>query len=277
MRELRRKFFHLLWTLVLIYVPLYIISALKSARPSAQELVATPAPDLYPASEPLPPHTTGPLSGEMRILTRNLPYTAKVPDTLNKPTYRLRGNSARMHMIGERPVTLMEYGRDLNAYFANGFFKGFVPFPVESQWLAMHHVSKRLQYVLDSEQFGGYQEIWLTSEEAYENMRGDCEDHAILLADWLSALGYDARVAFGSFKNEGHAWVVLFDGGKTYLLEATSKYVKRSFPLAAALPQYHPEGMFNRDFIWYNYGSKLTTDYGGRNWVKTARFLPYGR
>lgn len=281
MKILRRKFINVLWALVLLYVPLYIISAFKSARPdSGEELVVPRTPTTQPVPKPKPtarPRDTGPIPGEMRILSPKLAYTAKIPDAINMPSYRLRGNTSRMHIINKRPVTLMEYGRDLNAYFANGFFKGYVPFSVDSQWLALHYISKRLKYTLDSVQFAGYQEIWLTSEESYDSMRGDCEDHAILLADWLVGLGYDARVAFGTYKNEGHAWVVLFDKGKTYLLEATSKYVRRHLPLAATLPQYHPRGMFNHRYIWYNYGPQLTTDYNSSNWVKTACFLPSSR
>ena len=55
--------------------------------------------------------------------------------------------------------------------------------------------------------------------------------------------------------------MVLHDGGRTYLLEATNKRPGQALPLASRLPEYQPEAMFNRDTYWVNAGSVLTTDY----------------
>jgi len=40
------------------------------------------------------------------------------------------------------------------------------------------------------------------------------------------------------------------------------------------LPEYHPQMMFNRDDLWVNTGSELTTSYSGEQWKKTLHFSP---
>ena len=72
-------------------------------------------------------------------------------------------------------------------------------------------------------------EIWQNSRQAYLHTRGDCEDHAIILADWLIALGHDARVVLGNHRGGGHAWVVLFQDGREMILEATSKKANQGY------------------------------------------------
>jgi hypothetical protein len=96
-----------------------------------------------------------------------------------------------------------------------------------------------------------------------------------MLADWLSTLGHDARVALGKHENEGHAWVILFSEGRQLILEATQKNGVQQiiyYPLASTLPEYHPMYMFNRNYFWTNTGSMYTTQYQSSAWIKKSRF-----
>jgi len=275
MERLKRAFSTLLRAIILIYIPLFIITSLKQRHDEAKVPLPRASGTVQMPEAPMPRHTAGPRSGEMQVLVSPVAASAKIPGWLDRPSNKWRGNRPTSQSVQHKAVTFIAFGRDLHAYYANGFLKHFVPFKVQSKWNAMHYIATHMRYMLDKQQFNGFEEIWLSSEEAFLTGRGDCEDHAILLADWLSGLGYDARVVFGTYKNEGHAWVVVFEAGKTYLLEATDKRAKQTFPLASALPNYHPKGMFNDRYIWFNYGSPLTTKYTGGLWVKTAQFRPF--
>jgi predicted transglutaminase-like cysteine proteinase len=177
------------------------------------------------------------------------------------------------------PVAASAFGTDYLHHFVNHYLVGYAPFHTDNLWMPHYTISIRLTYQLDAQQYGGYKEVWQNSREAFMNTRGDCEDHALALADWLIELGIDARVVLGSYKNEGHAWVVVFLENGIFLLESTSKQKNRSwkhYPLAKFETHYHPQYMFNRDYFWLNTGSKLTTNYEGRNWVKKSRFFRGG-
>ena len=84
--------------------------------------------------------------------------------------------------------------------------------------LALYTVARRKRYQYDHITYPGRSEVWQSSQQAFYSAVGDCEDHAILLADWLIGLGYDARVAVGDYDGAGHAWVVLFAEGQEFLL-----------------------------------------------------------
>jgi hypothetical protein len=159
----------------------------------------------------------------------------------------------------------------------NDYLEGFQPYPVTNAMLPLYALAQRKHYQLDAQQYAGRQEVWQTSREAYAFARGDCEDHALILADWLMAMGEDARVVLGDYRGGGHAWVVLFKNGKEYLLEATKKSgLTRSkpYPLASLHRDYHPQLMFNRYDFWQNQGSKYTTRYAGSAWRKQSHYRP---
>ena len=159
----------------------------------------------------------------------------------------------------------------------NDYLEGFQPYPVTNPMLPLYALAQRKHYQLDAQQYAGRQEVWQTSREAYAFARGDCEDHALILADWLMAMGEDARVVLGDYRGGGHAWVVLFKNGKEYLLEATKKSgLTRSkpYPLASLHRDYHPQLMFNRYDFWQNQGSKYTTRYAGSAWRKQSHYRP---
>lgn len=163
-------------------------------------------------------------------------------------------------------------------YFVNSYLIGYQPFKADAFWQPFYTVASRKVYQLDSRQYG-FREIWQNSAQAYLNTRGDCEDHAILLADWLIETGIDARVVLGDYKGEGHAWVVAFMEGEAFLLEATSKRRHRSwnaYPKALLSRHYQPRVMFNRDSFWTNSGSRDTRDYSGEHWQLVSTFSPAG-
>ncbi|QSZ42186.1 hypothetical protein GJV85_08695 [Sulfurimonas aquatica] len=164
-------------------------------------------------------------------------------------------------------------------YYSNAYLVGYNPKNIKSVWEPLSLLRTRIKYQLDTDAYNGKREVWQTSREASRNLRGDCEDHAILLADWLIGQGYNARVVIGTItpvgkKEDGHAWVVLYEKNKEYILEATQKNKWSHLPLAKSLPQYHPEYMFNRKYFWQNTGSKYTVNYHGEKWVLRSEFLP---
>lgn len=169
-------------------------------------------------------------------------------------------------------VTTVAPGLDRRHHFASAYLVGYVPYDKVEAWVPLYALSRSKTYQFDHDQYPGAPELWQTSREAFFYPNGDCEDHAIALADWLIGLGHDARVVIGRVKGEGHAWVVIHDGGRTYLLEATDKRPGRALPLAAQFPEYQPEAMFNREMYWVNAGSVMTTDYRGAHWQPRSRF-----
>ena len=165
-------------------------------------------------------------------------------------------------------------GLDGLHHFLSSYLTGFIPFKTDKIWVPLYAISEKKIYERDEIYYNGLDEVWQNSRQAYFNQRGDCEDHALILADWLIGLGYDARVVGGIYKEEGHAWVILFKEGKEYLLEATDKNKSQhaSYPLAFLETNYKPEYMFNRKYFWINTGSKFTTVYSGKQWVLKSRF-----
>ena len=161
-------------------------------------------------------------------------------------------------------------------YLANSFLLGFVPFETDKVWVPLATLSQRKRYLFDHKLYGPHmQDVWQNSKQAYAYSHGDCEDHSILLADWLIAMGLDAKVALGDVPSGGHAWVVLNYKGIDYVLEATNKRRINSihdFELASRATDYWPEILFNRDSLWVNTGSKFTTRYRGNHWQLRSHF-----
>lgn len=163
-----------------------------------------------------------------------------------------------------------------NHYLVNTYLEGYAPFAIDNVMVPLYILSQRKRYQLDASQYAGREEVWQSSRQAFYYPRGDCEDHAIVLADWLIENGHDARVVIGDVtRGGGHAWVVLFKHGKQYLLEATQKSglsATKPYPLAVLYTDYHPQFMFNRDYFWENTGSKYTTQYDGSQWHRNSHY-----
>ena len=165
-------------------------------------------------------------------------------------------------------------------YFTNAYLNGYVPFKIDSVFKPLEFVRTKVKYQLDKFGYDNRPEVWQTAKQTLSIHQGDCEDHAIVLADWLIGLGYDARVVSGevkfpSQKRGGHAWVVFFKNNKEYILESTKKTKWNQIPLASSLPYYFPKYMFNRTYFWINQGSVYTTKYKSNKWEKSGKFKPY--
>lgn len=173
-------------------------------------------------------------------------------------------------------VTASARGLDNQHHFANSYLVGFQPFKTRQLWVPLYTLATRKEYQYDHLQYAGLADIWQTSRQAFYQKRGDCEDHAILLADWLINLGVDARVALGTLNGEGHAWVVAIVNDTEYLLEATSKRRQTSWqamPLAALAEGYEVEFQFNRHFFWAKKNPAPTRTYRGNHWLRKSQFI----
>lgn len=177
---------------------------------------------------------------------------------------------------GLEAVTASARGLDQQHHFANSYLVGFKPFKTRQLWVPLYTLAMNKEYQYDHQQYAGLSDIWQTSRQAYYQKRGDCEDHAILLADWLIELDVDARVALGTHNGQGHAWVVAIIDGQEYLLEATSKRRQTSWqamPLAALAEGYEVEFQFNRNFFWAKKSAASTRKYRGSHWIKKSQFV----
>lgn len=117
-------------------------------------------------------------------------------------------------------------------------------------------------------------DIWNRAEKTWRTRKGDCEDHAILLTDFLITQGFNARVAVGLWKKEGHAWVVVNHRGREYLLEQIGNLSPRFPPRVEAFSrEYEPFYSFDRDAIYYPIESKnkVTTYFSETKWRKTNK------
>lgn len=173
-----------------------------------------------------------------------------------------------------KPAVLSAQGIDRLHHFANSFLVGVHPFQIDNPALPLHFLAQRKVYQYDQEQYQRG-DVWQNSAQAWVHLRGDCEDHAMILADWLIAEGFDARVVVGSYRGEGHAWVVAFLQGQAYLFEATDKQAGKTwqhYPLAAMASGYQAEFMFNRDQFWVSTHPSAAMDYYSANWLETASF-----
>ncbi|PLY08371.1 MAG: hypothetical protein C0625_01935 [Arcobacter sp.] len=171
-------------------------------------------------------------------------------------------------------INVIALGTDNSFHISNYFLEGFAPYKTSEIWTPLSVIASKKTYQYD--QLGSLhkKEVWQKSSEAFSLPRGDCEDHAIIIADWLIENGEDARVVLGEFKNNGHAWVVLFKDNNEYIIEATQKtnILKAFIPTTMAL-KYKPIAMFNQKHYWYNIGNKNTTNYHSKNWIKKSLYL----
>lgn len=93
--------------------------------------------------------------------------------------------------------------------------------PVNRLKAAYNFVTLNMRYVSDMSQFG-YEEVWQLPDSTLTRRMGDCEDLAFLLCSLLLALGIDAKMVFGVYHGEGHAWVWAEVNGVGGILESTS-------------------------------------------------------
>jgi hypothetical protein len=171
-------------------------------------------------------------------------------------------------------VTATAQGTDRLHHFVNSYLVGYAPFKTDELWIPLYAITTRKTYKFDYLQYSGFMDIWQNSYEAFYYTKGDCEDHAMILADWLISMGVDARVVVGDCHGK-HAWVVMIHDNKEYVLEATNKSKItniKHYPLAQLALDYYPEFQFNRTDFWTNTGSRFTHKYTGDHWVLRSKF-----
>jgi hypothetical protein len=155
------------------------------------------------------------------------------------------------------------YGLDRQQRYhrATWFLRHFQPHAVRSPVEAWSRV---LQYRRPSDvrrrQVG---DVWQTAQETYQSRQGDAKDVAILLADWLGAGGYDARLVIGLVEGNSRVWVVLRAEDRDYILETAGERAGhvRMPPRAESMTTYVPRVQFNRTGIWFRTSSAWTGDY----------------
>lgn len=178
-------------------------------------------------------------------------------------------------LYGTQSANASALGLDQEHHWVNAYLEGYQPFETHNVFVPLAVLARKKAYQLDKLNHGA-EEMWQTSEQAYWFARGDCEDHAIALADWLISMGEDARVVLGRYKSGGHAWVVLIKNNQEFLLEATQKHgvngLKR-YPLAALQHNYEPQFQFNRERFWAYEGSGRARQYRGTQWREKSRFV----
>jgi hypothetical protein len=116
-------------------------------------------------------------------------------------------------------------------------------------------------------------DAWQTGAETLMRGGGDCDDLSILLADWLIARGFEARVALGDWDGEPHAWVVVLLEQKTYILEATAEPPASAGEIATAATvaaRYIPEMMFDREacYYWPDKNLRFNGAYWSTKWQR---------
>jgi len=205
-----------------------------------------------------------PREGSMVSLIKGRP--SKITNTKSKYQYTSWSNKRTGFEIAVA-------GRDIHKknYFVNGYLLGFKPFETDQAWFVPLAIAKRTVYRYDKKQFG--QDTWLTAAQLWNQRKGDCEDHAIAIADWLIEMGHDARVVLGMTERTGHAWVAVFEEDIVYVIEATAKSPKRIPPRQEFVTDLFPQQMFNRDFLWHNKGGSTNLDYLSKDWIKTSKFV----
>ncbi len=145
--------------------------------------------------------------------------------------------------------------------YVNEFLTGYAPPAVFARdqsrvhelftiWSAVH---ENCIYARDPGARKESTDCWQTSLETQRLGRGDCEDSAIFLCDWLLARGFLARVALGRYGDlGGHAWVVVKLDDKEYLLESTEGRPDPANPplVTRVGSRYIPEVLFDRFAIY---------------------------
>ena len=136
-------------------------------------------------------------------------------------------------------------------------------------------VLDRVRYAKDLNGVRGNLDTWQLARETWDYKNGDCEDSSILLADWLIARGFDARVVIGTTdKGEGHSWCVVALEGTAYILETTgARPDLKNPPFAANLSKrYVPRFQFNRNSVFYRRDNSRNPLYwSNKSWYRIDR------
>lgn len=230
-------------------------------------------PSLPASDGPVPPARYAGQNGYVMVGQRRIDI-ADVEQWMERYVSGSRTRYFTWNAAGREPATATAHGTGEGHWFVNSYLVGFAPMRLDSPAMALPLLARKKTYSLDHVQYNGGQDVWQTSREAWIAPRGDCEDHALVLADWLIEMGLDARVVVGTHRGGGHAWVVVVDDGQQYLLEATDKRTRRRpLPRVETTRGYRPNIQFNRESFWVNNGADATRDYAGDHWDRHSRFV----
>ncbi len=116
-------------------------------------------------------------------------------------------------------------------------------------------------------------DVWKLPQQTWEDRVGDCEDTTILLTDALISAGFDARVAYGTWKGRGHAWCVVKVGKRQRILETTLANAE-TVGLRSIIEvgnDYIAFCLFDRDSIYLrrHAGELSTPDYFSNDYWQT--------
>ena len=129
------------------------------------------------------------------------------------------------------------------------------------------------QYSKDTNDRYPTRDAWQLPLQTITRGKGDCEDSALLLADWLMSRGFEVRVALGRYGDMGqHAWCVAKVDGIDYLLESTEGSPNPDKPAYAADvgSRYVPDLLFDRTHLYVRAKPRERFDgsyWGTRTWV----------
>ena len=174
-----------------------------------------------------------------------------------------------------KDFTAAAMASDNKRYIANQFLQGYSPYKVTNVWQIMDRM-RDFEFLADGATVKKNRDVWLTGKEFFTHRIGDCEDYAILLADWMIKNNWDARIILGTLNNIGHAWVLLRVNEKDYILDSTEKSLfsqYRHFPMAKHKPEYKHEYMFNRNEFWSYKQKKNNNKYSKTNWIHKSQIL----
>jgi hypothetical protein len=161
-----------------------------------------------------------------------------------------------------RLVPYLPDGRG-NLHWAPWFVQPWAPFNTTNPFLAWQWANERVRY--DHPKAASDVAGWQTPQETQASETGVCRDTSVFLGAWLAHMGKDFRVVTGLVDDKDpHAWVVLFDGEASYLLEtAMDGNMSRRYPprLELATKYLPTEMMFDSRRVWLNRGQQRVRDY----------------
>jgi hypothetical protein len=130
------------------------------------------------------------------------------------------------------------------------------------------------RYISDEKLFGK-QEYWQPPEEFEKLKAGDCEDFSLWTWRQLLEMGLESRVVFGKHGRYaiGHAWVMFFQNGRSFLLEPQARFRGLRLPRLSTL-SYEPQFSVSWDGQTLRYyAHKAHSDFHP-TWAFIAPLIP---
>lgn len=128
------------------------------------------------------------------------------------------------------------------------------------------------RWVYISDPYGPFGQYFKASETIQANLRGDCDDFAILLAACIRAVGGTAMIMSEDTSTVGHAYACVYVGSDEETLVANLAYVAHRYEIDLETPEdlglmwfeAHPEWGIWMSLDWFS-------DHpGSRRWVPTS-------